>query len=174
MHKTLYVDIPFASIFRVIGERQNQDNPSPPQTFFLLSPSLFSSPPPLGFSAACDVPVSLAVLIRLFVWILVHWELKAPLTLVILGDPLQNHRRGVEASSSTIPSENEQRELIEIVIANLLQEKTSRSSTVTRILFGLLRTANILNASEECKAVLEKKIGSQLEQATLDDLLIPS
>ncbi|KAK3003492.1 hypothetical protein RJ639_018823 [Escallonia herrerae] len=77
-------------------------------------------------------------------------------------------------SSSTIPSENEQRELIETVIANLLQEKTSWSSTATRILFGLLRTANILNASEECKAALEKKIGSQLEQATLDDLLIPS
>ncbi|KAK2979850.1 hypothetical protein RJ640_000737 [Escallonia rubra] len=36
------------------------------------------------------------------------------------------------------------------------------------------RTAKILNASEECKAALENKIGSQLEQATLDDLLIPS
>ncbi|KAK3030993.1 hypothetical protein RJ639_035744 [Escallonia herrerae] len=30
------------------------------------------------------------------------------------------------------------------------------------------------DASEECKAALEKKIGSQLEQATLCDLLIPS
>ncbi|KAK2978228.1 LOW QUALITY PROTEIN: hypothetical protein RJ640_024261 [Escallonia rubra] len=55
-----------------------------------------------------------------------------------------------------------------------LEEKTSWSSTATRILFGLLRTVNILNASEECKAALEKKIGSQLEQATLEDLLIPS
>ncbi|KAK2987829.1 hypothetical protein RJ640_010611 [Escallonia rubra] len=77
-------------------------------------------------------------------------------------------------SSLTIPSENEQRKLIETVIANLPQEKTSRSSMATRILFGLLRTTKILNASEECKAALEKKIGSQLEQATLDDLLIPS
>ncbi|KAK3015352.1 hypothetical protein RJ639_005624 [Escallonia herrerae] len=83
-------------------------------------------------------------------------------------------RSSRKPSSSTIPSENEQRELIETVIANLPQEKTLRSSTATRILFGLLRTANILNASEECKAALEKKIGSQLEQATLDDLLIPS
>ncbi|KAK3017728.1 hypothetical protein RJ639_003084 [Escallonia herrerae] len=77
-------------------------------------------------------------------------------------------------SPLTIPSKNEQRELIETVIANLPQEKTSRSSTATRILFGLLKTAKILNASEECKAALEKKIGSQLEQATLDDLLILS
>ncbi|KAK3034105.1 hypothetical protein RJ639_034085 [Escallonia herrerae] len=76
--------------------------------------------------------------------------------------------------SSTILSENKQRELIETVITNLPQEKTSRSLTATKILFGLLRTAKILNALEECKAALEKKIGSQLEQAILDDLLIPS
>ncbi|KAF2295123.1 hypothetical protein GH714_031601 [Hevea brasiliensis] len=57
---------------------------------------------------------------------------------------------------------------------NLPLEKGSRSSTATRFLFGLLRTANILNASESCRSALEKKIGSQLEQATLDDLLIPS
>ncbi|XLS75177.1 hypothetical protein HN51_032042 [Arachis hypogaea] len=31
-----------------------------------------------------------------------------------------------------------------------------------------------LNASEDCRDVLEKKIGSQLEEATLDDLLIPN
>ncbi|MFS7945092.1 putative NPH3 domain-containing protein [Helianthus anomalus] len=38
----------------------------------------------------------------------------------------------------------------------------------------MLRAANILNASDACRATLEKKIGLQLEQATLDDLLIPS
>ncbi|CAI9758767.1 unnamed protein product [Fraxinus pennsylvanica] len=79
------------------------------------------------------------------------------------------------SSSSNVPSENDQRELLEIVIANLPVEKSSNStSNSTRFLFGLLRTANILNASEACRAALEKKIGSQLEQATLDDLLIPS
>ncbi|KAK1589084.1 hypothetical protein Q3G72_030335 [Acer saccharum] len=80
------------------------------------------------------------------------------------------------SSSSTIPSEDEQRELLETVIANLPLEKSSSStsSTATRFLFGLLRTANILNASESCRSALEKKIGSQLDQATLDDLLIPS
>ncbi|KAM3286254.1 BTB/POZ domain-containing protein [Capsicum chacoense] len=78
------------------------------------------------------------------------------------------------SSSSSIPSENEQRELLETIITNLPEETSSRTSTTTRILFGLLRTANILNASEAARAALERKIGSQLEHATLDDLLIPS
>ncbi|XP_006338256.1 BTB/POZ domain-containing protein At5g66560 [Solanum tuberosum] len=83
-------------------------------------------------------------------------------------------RSSRNASSSSIPSENEQRELLETIITNLPEETSSRTSTTTRILFGLLRTANILNASEAARASLERKIGSQLEQATLDDLLIPS
>ncbi|KAF4346823.1 hypothetical protein F8388_017030 [Cannabis sativa] len=79
------------------------------------------------------------------------------------------------SSSSLIVSENEQKELLETVISNLpLEKSSSRSSTATRFLFGLLRTANILNISETSKSTLEKKLGSQLEQATLDDLLIPS
>ncbi|KAA8531777.1 hypothetical protein F0562_006506 [Nyssa sinensis] len=83
-------------------------------------------------------------------------------------------RSNGEPSSSTIPSENEQKELLETIIANLPIEKSSKSSTTTRFLFGLLRTANISNASVACRGALERKIGSQLEQATLDDLLIPS
>ncbi|KAJ9177181.1 hypothetical protein P3X46_012422 [Hevea brasiliensis] len=78
------------------------------------------------------------------------------------------------SSSSSIASESEQREVLETIISNLPLEKSSKSSTATRFLFGLLRTATILNASESCRSALEKKIGSQLEQATLDDLLIPS
>ncbi|XP_022949818.1 BTB/POZ domain-containing protein At5g66560-like isoform X1 [Cucurbita moschata] len=78
------------------------------------------------------------------------------------------------SSSSSMPTETEQKELLETIISNLPLEKSSKTSTATRFLFGLLRTANILNASEACKAALEKKIGSQLEQAKLDDLLIPS
>ncbi|KAF5961268.1 hypothetical protein HYC85_002477 [Camellia sinensis] len=78
------------------------------------------------------------------------------------------------SSSSSIPSEIEQRELLETVITNLPPKKSSRSSTATRFLFGLLRTANILNISEACRATLEREIGTELDQATLDDLLIPS
>lgn len=79
------------------------------------------------------------------------------------------------SSSGIAPTENDQRELLETIISNFPKEKASRSaSNTTRFLFGLLRTAYILNASEACRLTLEKKIGLQLEQATLDDLLIPS
>ncbi|GFP80972.1 BTB/POZ domain-containing protein at5g66560 [Phtheirospermum japonicum] len=79
------------------------------------------------------------------------------------------------SAAASVPTEDEQRELLETIVSNLPKEKTSPSSSnATRLLFGLLRTAYILNASEACKLKLEKKIGSQLEQATLDDLLIPS
>ncbi|KZV49736.1 hypothetical protein F511_24197 [Dorcoceras hygrometricum] len=79
------------------------------------------------------------------------------------------------SAPSNLPSESERRELLEMIISNLPTEKTSRStSNTTRYLFGLLRTSYILNASEISTRTLEKKIGSQLEQATLDDLLIPS
>ncbi|GMI68108.1 hypothetical protein like AT5G66560 [Hibiscus trionum] len=81
--------------------------------------------------------------------------------------------RKPSSSTAAAISETEQRELLDTIISNLPLEKT-RSSTATRFFFGLLRTANILNASESTKATLEKKIGFQLEQATLDDLLIPS
>ncbi|EFH54036.1 hypothetical protein ARALYDRAFT_485432, partial [Arabidopsis lyrata subsp. lyrata] len=73
------------------------------------------------------------------------------------------------SSSSTIASENQQRELLETITSDL-----PITETTTRSLFGLLRSAIILNTSENCRKFLEKKIGSNLEKATLDDLLIPS
>ncbi|OIW09752.1 hypothetical protein TanjilG_14275 [Lupinus angustifolius] len=78
------------------------------------------------------------------------------------------------SSFSSSSTEAEQKELLETLISNLPLEKSSKPSTATRFLFGLLRTANILNASEACRKALEKKIGLQLGEATLDDLLIPS
>lgn len=85
----------------------------------------------------------------------------------------KKHIPGITSrSSTTIALENKQRELLETIIAYLPISVTS--STTTRALFGLLRSAIILNTSEECRTVLEIKIGSHLEKATLDDLLIPS
>lgn len=85
----------------------------------------------------------------------------------------KKHIPGITSrSSSTIALENKQRELLETIISYLPVSVTS--STTTRALFGLLRSAIILNASEKCRTVLEIKIGSHLEKATLDDLLIPS
>ncbi|KAI7740520.1 hypothetical protein M8C21_024432 [Ambrosia artemisiifolia] len=72
------------------------------------------------------------------------------------------------------PSEIDQKELLETIVTNLSKQTYSRSSQAVKILFGMLRSANILNASDFCKSTLEKKIGYQFEQATLDDLLMPS
>ncbi|PKA54339.1 BTB/POZ domain-containing protein [Apostasia shenzhenica] len=67
----------------------------------------------------------------------------------------------------------EQMELMETIITNLQPEKSSGVVTA-RFLFGLLRTANILRASEPLCSAMEKKVAPQLEQATLEDLLMPS
>ncbi|XP_050205699.1 BTB/POZ domain-containing protein At5g66560 [Mercurialis annua] len=91
-----------------------------------------------------------------------------------------NRKPPLPSSSSSTVTENEQREVLETITSNLPLEKNSTAgsstttTTATRFLFGLLRTANILNASESCRLALERKIGLQLEHATLDDLLIPS
>ncbi|XP_076933171.1 BTB/POZ domain-containing protein At5g66560-like [Bidens hawaiensis] len=82
--------------------------------------------------------------------------------------------RARRSSSSSLPSETEQKELLETIVNNLPEENCVRSSQTVAIFFGMLRAANILNASDACRSKLEKKIGLQLEQATLDDLLIPS
>lgn len=78
------------------------------------------------------------------------------------------------SSSSSVATEAEQKELLETLVSNLPFQKSSKAATATRFFFGLLRTANILTASEACRDALEKKIGLQLEEATLDDLLVPS
>ncbi|XP_076922287.1 BTB/POZ domain-containing protein At5g66560-like isoform X3 [Bidens hawaiensis] len=71
-------------------------------------------------------------------------------------------------------SEIDQKELLETIVTNFPQQTYTRSALAVKILFGMLRTANILNASDECKATLETKIGYQFEHASLDDLLMPS
>lgn len=98
----------------------------------------------------------------------------------IPGVSRSNNRKSSSSSynSSTFAvvfSESQQKEILETIILNLPLTNTSKcSSTGTRIMFGLLRTSNILNASRECKEVLERKIGWNLEEATVDDLLIPN
>ncbi|KAJ0963383.1 hypothetical protein J5N97_028505 [Dioscorea zingiberensis] len=82
-------------------------------------------------------------------------------------------RSSRKPSSAPLTSETEQRELLETVITNLPLEKSSGLVT-PRFLFGLLRTVNILRASDASRSAIERKIASRLEKATLDDLLIPS
>eukprot|EP01018_Ginkgo_biloba_P031381 Gb_04506 [translate_table: standard] len=93
--------------------------------------------------------------------------------------PGLNRRQGVRESSSrflsaslaSVPSEDDQRVLLEAIESLLPMQK---GVTSTRFLFGLLRTAMILNASPICKSNLEKRLGMQLDQATLEDLLMPN
>ncbi|TQE03964.1 hypothetical protein C1H46_010335 [Malus baccata] len=57
-------------------------------------------------------------------------------------------------------------------IEKLLPRKKGKS--FCRFLLGLLRVALILGVSQTCKDALERRIGMQLELATLDGLLIPT
>ncbi|KAJ3671765.1 hypothetical protein LUZ60_007844 [Juncus effusus] len=66
----------------------------------------------------------------------------------------------------------EEKEAIE-VISNLLPEDKCAIIPLT-FLFGLLRSAVASDCDISCKINLERRIGSQIEKATLDDLLIPN
>lgn len=81
-----------------------------------------------------------------------------------------NRRQG-SANPSTRISEQEQRKLLEEIDELLPLQK---GVVPTKFLFGLLRTAIILNASSSSMSNLEKRIGLQLDEATLEDVLIPT
>ncbi|KAG0490442.1 hypothetical protein HPP92_007305 [Vanilla planifolia] len=67
---------------------------------------------------------------------------------------------------------DEQRVVVETLVDLLSTEKIT--SVPLTFLFGMLRMAIELNASFSCRLELERRIGFQLEAASLDDLLIPS
>ncbi|XP_039126631.1 BTB/POZ domain-containing protein At1g30440-like [Dioscorea cayenensis subsp. rotundata] len=93
--------------------------------------------------------------------------------------PGLNRRQSVSETSSQLPSltmtlvlsEEEQKNLVEEINRLLPVQK---GITSTKFLFGLLRTAMILSASPSCISNLERMIGMQLDQATIEDLLIPN
>ncbi|KAK8506064.1 hypothetical protein V6N11_059909 [Hibiscus sabdariffa] len=66
---------------------------------------------------------------------------------------------------------NYERVVVETVISLLPIEKLAAPVS---FLFGLLRSAVMLDCTIACRLDLERRIGSQLDIATLDDLLIPS
>ncbi|XP_028090924.1 BTB/POZ domain-containing protein At3g44820 [Camellia sinensis] len=83
----------------------------------------------------------------------------------------QSTKTRTVTSFSMTPAAVDQRVLLES-IAKLLPEKKGKS--FCRFLLGLLRVALILGVNDTCQDSLEKRIGMQLELATLDSLLIPS
>ncbi|CAI0426624.1 unnamed protein product [Linum tenue] len=64
-----------------------------------------------------------------------------------------------------------ERAVVETIVSLLPLE---RLAVPINFLFGLLRSAAMLDCSVGCRGDLERRIGSQLDVATLDDLLIPS
>lgn len=69
------------------------------------------------------------------------------------------------------PSEADQRALLEDIVDLLPNQK---GVTSTKFLLRLLRTSMILHTSSSCRENLEKRIGAQLDQAVVDDILIPN
>ncbi|XP_020237031.1 BTB/POZ domain-containing protein At5g03250-like [Cajanus cajan] len=88
--------------------------------------------------------------------------------------PLMNRQSSfTDTSHATIPntSEADQRALLEEIV-ELIPNK--RGVTSSKHLLRMLRTAMILSASPSCRENLEKRVGAQLDQASLVDLLIPN
>ncbi|XP_022146548.1 BTB/POZ domain-containing protein At1g30440 isoform X1 [Momordica charantia] len=93
--------------------------------------------------------------------------------------PGLNRRQGPSESSSRLapvalgnpPSEDEQKILLEEIDRMLPMQK---SLVPTKLLFGLLRTSMILRVNPSCISNLERRVGTQLDQATLEDLLMPN
>ncbi|XP_071722478.1 BTB/POZ domain-containing protein At1g30440-like [Rutidosis leptorrhynchoides] len=90
--------------------------------------------------------------------------------------PGLTRRQGESSSRLTSPllappSEEDQKALIEEIDRLLPLQKGLVS---TKFLFGLLQTSMILKATSSSISSLEKRIGMQLDQATLEDLLIPN
>ncbi|KAH9323673.1 hypothetical protein KI387_018312, partial [Taxus chinensis] len=65
-----------------------------------------------------------------------------------------------------------QKEVLETVVG--LLHRLERAAVSCRSLFGVLRVATVLNASKLCRKQVDDMIGAQLDQATLDNLLIPA
>ncbi|MCO5585744.1 hypothetical protein L7F22_039680 [Adiantum nelumboides] len=74
-------------------------------------------------------------------------------------------------SLSVVLSKDEQRVILEFVERLLPMQKALVS---TRFLSGLLRSTFILNASPDCRSNIERRIGLQLDQTNLEDLLLPN
>ncbi|KAF5472562.1 hypothetical protein F2P56_009273 [Juglans regia] len=93
--------------------------------------------------------------------------------------PGLNRRQGAIESSNRLapvalgapPSEDDQKLFLEEIDRLLPMQK---GLVPTKFLFGLLRTAMILRVNPACISSLEKRIGMQLDQATLEDLLMPN
>ncbi|KAJ4764577.1 BTB/POZ domain-containing protein [Rhynchospora pubera] len=77
-----------------------------------------------------------------------------------------------KGSFSDVETVKKQRLIVETIVG-LLPAQSRKSPVPLAFLSGLLKTANMVSASNICKGDLEKRIGLQLDQAILEDILIP-
>ncbi|CAN1174265.1 BTB/POZ domain-containing protein At5g03250 [Linum perenne] len=83
----------------------------------------------------------------------------------------QNVKQDALGSTIKTTPQADQRNLLEEIVELLPEQK---GIAPTKFLLRLLRTAILLHASSSCQENLEKRIGLQLDQAALEDLLIPN
>ncbi|MBA0640596.1 hypothetical protein Goklo_023519 [Gossypium klotzschianum] len=88
-----------------------------------------------------------------------------------IGASLVNYAQKVLTKKVDLVSTGHQKLVVETIISLLPVE---RLAVPISFLFELLRNAVMLDCTIACRLDLERRIGSQLDIATLDDLLIPS
>lgn len=78
---------------------------------------------------------------------------------------------GFQNGSHGAPFDSDKRTLLEEIVELLPNQK---NVTPTEFLLKLLRTSMILHASPSCRDSLERMIGAQLDQAAVEDIMIPN
>ncbi|KAG9443726.1 hypothetical protein H6P81_015066 [Aristolochia fimbriata] len=74
---------------------------------------------------------------------------------------------------SDMELQKKQRMVVEAIVG-LLPSQSRKSPVPMAFLSGLLKTATVASASAACRSDLERRIGLQLDQAILEDILIPA
>ncbi|KAL6500016.1 hypothetical protein OROGR_027926 [Orobanche gracilis] len=90
---------------------------------------------------------------------------------VSLVNYAQRELNNKKVNSAAGESGEHERLVVETIVSLLPVERFAVPLT---FLFGMLRSAAMLDCSFGCRLDLERRIGSQLDMASLDDLLIPS
>ncbi|XP_070030180.1 BTB/POZ domain-containing protein At5g03250-like isoform X2 [Nicotiana sylvestris] len=83
----------------------------------------------------------------------------------------QKHNGAVPGSTLPAASDADQRTLLEEIVALLPEQK---GFIPTKFLLRLLKTSMILDASKSSRENLERRVGAQLDEAALEDILIPN
>nr|XP_043636740.1 BTB/POZ domain-containing protein At5g48800-like [Erigeron canadensis] len=87
-----------------------------------------------------------------------------------IGESLMNYAEKT-LTKKTDNQTSHERVVVETIVSLLPAEKLA---VPLSFLFGLLKSSVMLDCSVGCRLDLERRIGSQLDIVTLDDLLIPS